>query len=326
MYDNQSRVAPASIRAARWRCAVGAGLALLGSMVAVAAPLDDFTVSEVAPGNWVHVGSLDERTVDNLGDQANIGFIVGERCVAVVDPGGSLLVGQALRAAIRRVTDRPVCYVIYTHLHPDHLFGAAAFQPDGATFVGHEKLPRALAVRGASYVNSLKRDLGAAAAGSELVVPTQLVRGELRLDLGGRTLLLKAWPVAHTDDDLTVLDESTGTLWLGDLLFCEHTPVLDGSIRGFLKVMDQLAALPAGQFVPGHGRTGLRWPEALNPQRSYLQMIARDVRAAIRNNQTIEQAVESVGQSARNDWTNFDRFHGRNVTTAYAELEWSDDE
>ena len=99
-----------------------------GSPRADADPLDSFALEEVAPGNYVHRGSLDDRTPENAGDQANIGFIIGERCVAVVDPGGSLRVGQVLRAALRRITDKPVCYVIITHTHPVHFVGAAAFR------------------------------------------------------------------------------------------------------------------------------------------------------------------------------------------------------
>ncbi len=289
-----------------------------------AEPLDDFTMEEVAPGDHVHRGSLDDRTPENVGDQANIGFIIGGRCVAVIDPGGSFRVGQALRAALRRITDKPVCYVIITHTHPDHFFGAAAFRPDNAIVVGHENLPRALGQRARPYLKSLERDLGDLAAGSAVVPPALLVRDEITLDLGGRAIVLHAWPAAHTDNDLTVFDTATATLWLGDLLFAEHTPVVDGTITGFIRVIDQLAGIEARQFVPGHGRTALPWPEALKPQRDYLQLIVRETRKAIKARRTIEEAVDTVGLSEESKWAAFDRFHRRNVTAAYAELEWEE--
>lgn len=301
-------------------------IALCGVPLLTAAtdPLANFGVTQILPGNYVHYAGFDERGPANLGDQANIGFIVGEKCVAVIDPGGSLHVGKALKAQVRKVTDRPVCYVIITHVHPDHFFGAAAFNDNGTVFVGHAELPRALSQRGRPYLNALKRDLGDMAIGSEVVVPTLLVKDEQTLDLGDRKIKVKAWNVAHTDNDLTVMDEKTGTLWLGDLLFVQHTPVVDGTITGFLKVLDQLAALKVTTFVPGHGKTDVKWPEALNPQRDYFQLIVRETRGAIKKRKTIEEAVDQVGLTESAKWVNFDLFHRRNVTTAYTELEWED--
>jgi len=285
-------------------------------------PLEKFDISEIAAGNYVHYGSFDERSAQNLGDNANIGFIVGGKCVLAVDTGGSLTVGRALREAIRRVTPLPVCYVVLTHVHPDHFFGAAAFLDDHAQFIAHENYPAQLAARSRSYLNSLQRDLGAAAAGSEILRPTLLVSQRLELDLGGRTVVIQAWPPAHTDDDLTVFDTTTRTLWLSDLLFVGHTPVIDGTITGFLSVMQDLRAMTADHYVPGHGRSRLAWPAPLDAQQRYLTVILDETRAAIRNRRTIQQATDEVGLSEAGNWAVFDQFHRRNVTAAYAELEW----
>jgi len=307
-----------------------AGLVFIATVMSVAGPTRvsaaaaDFALEEVAPGNFVHRGSMDERSAENLGDQANIGFVVGDRCVAVIDAGGSFAVGQALKAALRRVTDKPVCHVVITHFHPDHFFGAAAFREPGVQFVAHAGYVRTMAVRTRPYLNALRRDLGAAADGSEVIAPTLLVEKEAVLDLGGRTLHLRAWSVAHTDNDLTVFDSSTGTLWLGDLLFVDHTPVVDGSIRGFITVLDELARLPVRAYVPGHGRTDAPWPDGLAPERDYLALVLSETRAAMKRKRTIEQAVDEVGVSESLKWLNFDSFHRRNVTTTYTELEWED--
>jgi glyoxylase-like metal-dependent hydrolase (beta-lactamase superfamily II) len=70
---------------------------------------------------------------------------------------------------------------------------------------------------------------------------------------GAGTSSPRAWPTAHSDNDLTVLDEQTGTLFAGDLVFLTHVPVLNGSIRGWLTVIDELGAISAQRAVPGHG-------------------------------------------------------------------------
>jgi len=281
-------------------------------------------VSEIAPGNFVHYGSLEERSAANLGDNANIGFIVGSKCVAVIDTGGSLAVGEGLRAALRAHTALPICYVITTHAHPDHFFGAAAFGGEHTVFVGHYNLPRALQQRGKFYLSTLTRDLQDLARGSEVIEPTLLVQDRLELDLGGRTLLLTAWPVAHTDADLTASDSATGTLWTGDLLFVQHTPVLDGNLAGFLHVIGQLEPLAPAHYVAGHGHTEQSWSAALGAQRRYFNVIADETRRALKNRSTLQDAIDTVGLSEAPNWVNYEAFHRRNVTAAYTELEWED--
>jgi quinoprotein relay system zinc metallohydrolase 2 len=285
---------------------------------------DVFEIAEVSPGNYVHYGTHEDRSPQNLGDNANIGFIVGDACVLVFDSGGSLAVGRALRAAIRRVTDKPVCYVVISHVHPDHFFGTAAFLEDNPEIVGHENLPHQMAARGSFYESSLARDLGAVAQGSQVVMPTKTLAtgASMTVDLGGREIEIHAWEPAHTDDDLTVFDRSTSTLWLGDLLFVDHTPILDSNITGFLSVMQRLRKLDVQHYVPGHGRSDAQWPAVMEPQQQYFEVILVETRRAIRDNVRLMDAVNQVGYSQVGKWVNFETYHRRNVTTAYTELEW----
>jgi quinoprotein relay system zinc metallohydrolase 2 len=279
-------------------------------------------VVEVAPGVFVRQGVQALTNADNVGGIANIGFIVGEDAVAVVDSGGSRLDGLRLRAAIAARTDLPVRYVIITHVHPDHHFGSGAFVGENPIFVGHRRLPRALGARGGHYLEANRRLMGAEAfAGTEIVVPTVLVDDSLTLDLGQRRLTLTAYPTAHTDNDLSVLDERTGTLWTGDLLFVGHLPVIDGSLKGWLRVIDTLAAMPAARAVPGHGPASVPWPEALAPQRAYLSGLAEDLRRLIAAGESIQRASETAGRSQRDRWLLFDEFNPRNATAGFAELE-----
>jgi quinoprotein relay system zinc metallohydrolase 2 len=291
-----------------------------------AAPLyENFAVTEIAPGNFVHYGLMEDRSPANFGDNANIGFIIGAKCVMAIDTGGSLHVGLALRRAIRERTALPVCHVVLTHAHPDHFFGAAAFQEDHPQFIGHINLARQLSMRARPYLNSLRRDLGEALAeGSEIVKPTMVVQDTLVIDLGGRSVEIRAWPTAHTDDDLTVLDQQTGTWWLSDLLFVDHTPVVDGSLKGFLDVIGDLKSRSAAQVVAGHGRSPWPWPRPLDDEERYFRVILEETRLALKHKKTIQQAVDEVGLSEESKWVNFDAYHRRNVTTAYTELEWED--
>ena len=175
---------------------------------------------QVAPGTFVRQGVTALPNPANRGGIANIGFVIGEKSVAVIDTGGSFCDGLALREAIRAKTGLPVKYVVNTHVHPDHIFGNAAFSDDGAMILAHHNLPRALAERGQFYLRSYGDQIGAEAMeGTGVVPPTRLVEDRMEIDLGGRRLMLVARPAAHTDNDLTVFDQASGILWTGDLVF-----------------------------------------------------------------------------------------------------------
>ena len=280
-------------------------------------------ITEIAPGVFVHQGRHALFTPENGGDISNCGFVVGRDAVAVIDTGGSARVGQGLSAAVRSVTDRPVRYVVNTHMHPDHVFGNAAFDADNTTFIAHHKMARGLAARAERYLAVNAKLLGETAfAGTRIVLPNRAVQQQSVIDLGGRELVLDAQRTAHTDNDLTVRDVTTGTVFMGDLLFSGHVPTIDGSIRGWIAVIAALQQGQAARVVPGHGPPSMPWPEAASDLMRYLDHVRTGVQAAIKSGRTLGQAAETVGLEEKDAWMLFNEYHPRNVSAAFAELEW----
>ena len=283
---------------------------------------EDFAIEKVAEGIYVHHGKHLDIDIGYQGDICNISFVVGSKGVAVIDTGGSLKVGQQLRNAIRNITTLPVLYVVNTHVHPDHVYGNAAFLADNPVFVGHDKLPVAMELRRDQYAKLNARLLHEDAKGSDLIKPTLTVKDTLTLDLGDRKLVLSAHPAAHTNTDVSLIDVKTSTLFTGDLLFIERTPVVEADIKGLIAEIEKLKTSPAKQVVPGHGPFTKDWLTALNNAQRYLKLLLSDVRASIKKNEGMEKAMETAAASEKDKWLLFDVANRRNVNTIYPGLEW----
>jgi len=298
-------------------------LILLAFHSATVARADVLSVTEVANGIYLYEGKHELMSVKNMGAIANSGFIVGKKSVAVIDPGGSPAFGAKLRDTIRSVTELPVDYLILTHFHPDHVAGAAAFA-DARHIVAHANYARAMTQRAQFYLDRFS-DIFSGNAQRVFIRPTQTVDAlqQLTVDLGGRVLTLQAHVVAHTDNDLTVFDETTRTLWVSDLVFAQRTPSLDGSLSGWLGVLSELSEHDVELAIPGHGQPAT-WEKLVAPQRAYIEKLRKDVKSMINEGLSLAQVLErhdakSSGQSA---WALYASQHGSNLAKAYAELEW----
>ena len=156
---------------------------------------------------------------------------------------------------------------------------------------GHRQLA-ARWERGRS-ISTVRAPLGAAFEGARTRRPLDR-SDEARIDLGDRVLVLNAWRTAHTDNDLTVLDLRTGTLFAGDLVFVDRLPVVDGSLKGWLDVLSELRRVRAARVVPGHGPAAAAWPEALDAQERYLAHTAAPTCAGGPRPGPIESAIVRV--------------------------------
>ncbi len=206
---------------------------------------------QIADDVWLLEGSTDNFDKANGGNIVNTGFIVTEAGVVVIDSGPSRRYGEAMRAAIASVTDRPVIKLLLTHHHPDHVLGNQAFtNVPIAALAGTTELLRE---QGNAMAENMYRLVGDWMRGTEVVLPTEtLAPGTL--DIGGRALRLLALR-GHTGADLAILDERSGVLFAGDILFYQRaltTPNSPG-LDVWLEDLDTLEALPWKRLVAGHG-------------------------------------------------------------------------
>ncbi|MBK3756862.1 quinoprotein relay system zinc metallohydrolase 1 [Stutzerimonas frequens] len=206
---------------------------------------------QIADDVWLLEGSTDNFDKANGGNIVNTGFIVTDAGVVVIDSGPSRRYGEAMRAAIASVTDRPVIKLLLTHHHPDHVLGNQAFTDVPiAALAGTTELLRE---QGNAMAENMYRLVGDWMRGTEVVLPTEtLAPGTL--EIGGRALRLLALR-GHTGADLAILDERSGVLFAGDILFYQRaltTPNSPG-LDVWLEDLDTLEALPWKRLVAGHG-------------------------------------------------------------------------
>jgi quinoprotein relay system zinc metallohydrolase 2 len=179
-----------------------------------------------------------------------------------------------------------------------------------------------MSTRGEYYIDKAADQLNIKLTAKHIIPPDMPVKKHLTIDLGGRKLTITAHPTAHTDNDVTIFDRQTNTLWMSDLLFLEHLPVIDGSLLGWLKELERMEKKAYKTVIPGHGAVVIDWPKGLQAEKTYLQTLRTEIREMIKQGRFLEEAVEKVGYSEKGKWKLFDQFHKRNVTTAFAELEW----
>jgi cyclase len=194
-----------------------------------------------------------------VGAGANLAVQIGRDGVLVVDTGRQETAGEVL-AAIRRLTDEPIRWIINTHGHPDHTGANRTLSQAGMTLNGN---PAAIV----GHENTL---LSMAADGRTLAeLPLNSFFEERRdFYFNGEAVFIEHVPGAHSGGDVMVYFRGSDVLVAGDLFLTTHYPIIelengggvDGFIAGLNRMLDITVPAPlqqGGTFViPGHGRIG----------------------------------------------------------------------
>jgi len=292
-------------------------------------PLD---IKKIADGIYVHYGKHENiYEGSNIGDIANLGFIIGDESIAVIDTGGSHQVGEAFKLAIKNISPKPIKYVINTHVHQDHIFGNTAFIPEGAIIYGHFNLKKALKERGSQYIRQIS-EAGDKIKGTRIIFPHQIIANtssdqtkklsnKITIDLGNRKLLLTSHITAHTYSDATIFDLKTKTLFVGDLVQDERLPSMDGLVKNWIKLLDIIEKVDFKIMVPGHGKIQ-KDNTALKKTRTYLQVLYDDVIDALKKDIPAEKVIKIAAESEKDKWVLFDRVNPGNVVRTFIRYEW----
>ena len=314
------RTVPQLLRLASLACA--ACLACLVAAAPARAQPVPMVAQAVADGVWFVQGLSALGSAENQNFISNAAFVVTPDGVLVIDALGSPPLARQLLALIRDKTPQPVRYVVITHCHADHIYGLQEFKKAGARLVAH--------VGCRDYLNSETARLRLQASREEmapwidddtrLVAPDQWVgeggaEHDVFLQLGPRRFRLQHAGPAHTDEDLVVLDEASGVLFAGDIVFRGRIPFVGQADSGrWVAALDRMMALKPRLLVPGHGPVSAQPAQDLQLTRDYLLFLRQAMGEAARNLEPFEEAY------ARADWSRYQKlplFNAANRINAY---------
>lgn len=238
---------------------------------AAAAPLTYVLVPEpVAEGIWLIRGADEDIRASNGGAIANITVIATDAGAVLVDAGPSLRYGRQLAEVAAKLVGKPVTRVYLTHLHPDHTYGDAAFDP--AAIAATPALIASLKAEGGGFADGMYRLLGDWMRGTELRFPGHVVSAPAET-VGGRTF--RMLPLAgHSAADLVLLDTRTGTLVAGDLVFHDRAPSTPhADLPRWRTSLDTLKALGHARVIPGHGPLDATPGTAIDQTRGWIDWL-----------------------------------------------------
>lgn len=236
---------------------------------------------------------------------SNAGFIVGKDYVVVVDSLATVGLTQTFKDEIRKVTDKPVRYLINTHHHGDHTYGNHVFA--GATIISHDYCRHEIAAAGImdpNLLNSIFPEFdfqGIAATPAHITFDKHLT-----LHADGREIRLVHFGPGHTAGDIVVYLPQEGIIFASDFIFLYSTPLgMEGSFAGWLKNLEAMVNLGAQTYVPGHGPVcGV---EGLNLCRDYLVLVRREAKKRFDKGMSVDQAAKDIDLRQFKQWPNHER-------------------
>lgn len=187
---------------------------------------------------------------------ANAGIVVGRDGILVVDTLISAKEARKFISDIRKVSDKPIKYVVDTHYHLDHAFGNSEFAGLGAAIISQANDRKNLANKGEAALKNAKNygltieDM----AGTVITLPTLTFTDRMTIDLGGETVDLIFVAPSHTEGSALVYLPERKILFTGDVLFTDFHPFMgDGDVAGWVKTLDFILTLDVTTIIPGHG-------------------------------------------------------------------------
>jgi glyoxylase-like metal-dependent hydrolase (beta-lactamase superfamily II) len=304
-------------------CRVSRVLAALFAAQALAAAAVEVRFERVADNVYAHVGDIGGRSVANEGLNANLGLVVTPKGAVLIDSGATFRSARDIHAAIRRVTEQPVRWVINTGGQDHRWLGNGYFEAQGAELIAHAAAVPYMRSRGGDQLAALRALLGTAADGTVPTLPRRLLEGtDARLELGGTVFEFRHRGGAHTPGDIMVGLPQAQVAFAGDIVYVDRMlsvlPV--SSTRAWLESFAALEQWTPRRIVPGHGAvTDLA--KARSQTRAYLEALRAHMKRAVEQGTDVGEAVKSFDAKPFLQLSNAAELNPGNASRTYLEVE-----
>ena len=308
----------------------GAMVSFAGSHV-VAAPIQEFEpvsvpmqITQVAPHSYYVLGQAGMVSSANAGFNSNAGFVVTSDGVVVFDTLGTPALGKRLAELIAKTTTQPVKRVIVSHYHADHFYGLQAFKKPGVDVWAQELVRDYLATEApAARLLERKQSLFPWVNDkTRVVVPDRFLGEDTVFRMGGLTFHVMHSGPAHTPEDLMMMVEEDGVLFVGDLMFTGRIPfVADADVSSWIKAIDRVLKFKPRVVVGGHGPESTNAVADLALTRGYLVYLLDQISAAFDDGLDFDAAYRRIDWSRFSGLPAFDVANRRNAYQAYLNVE-----
>ena len=310
---------------------VAAAMLSVAALDVAAAPMQEFErvsvpmqVTQVAPHSYYVLGQAGMVSSANEGFNANAGFVVTSDGVVVFDALGTPALGKRLKELIAQTTTQPVRRVIVSHYHADHFYGLQAFKKPGVDVWAHEFVRDYLATDApAARLAERKQSLFPWVSDlTRVVVPDRFVGEDTVFKMGGLTFHVMHAGPAHTPEDLMMMVEEDGVLFVGDLMFTGRIPfVADADVSSWIKAIGRVLEFKPRIVVGGHGPESTNAVADLALTRDYLVYLRSQISAAYDDGLDFDAAYRRIDWSRFSQLPAFDVANRRNAYQAYLNVE-----
>jgi glyoxylase-like metal-dependent hydrolase (beta-lactamase superfamily II) len=282
---------------------------------------------QLSPSVYFVRGASGVPSQANRGHTSNAGFVITREGVVVFDALGTPVLGAELLAEIRKRTQAPIRRVIVSHYHADHFYGLAPLEAAGAEVWAHENVrpylhstapKERLAERSRTLAPWVPADMA-------FVLPSRYLRAEETFRLGGLTFRVIPVGPAHTVEDLALLVEEEGVLFVGDLMFAGRIPFVgDADSRGWIAAIDRVVGYEPRVMVGGHGDASRNAAADLRLTRDYLVYLRKTMGEAANDLVDFEEAYGKADWSRFAHLPAFEAANRRNAYNTYIRIQGGD--